>query len=199
LISSAFDLAVTNVLYMLVAIGFMMQAEKLLRKMFGFGKAETPGMLSGAAGTAIMMSSIEKLIPKKKSEEKDKKIPIAGGGSGGSGGSGGGSGGSGGSGGGSGGSGGSGGGWRSRLSTAAGLIDFADIGEGLTKKGQNFTRNIADGKPIRSIAKTMKKAYFSTAGAVAGTTIALAGDEPGKDMQQKPITLAKLGEQLADR
>ena len=204
LISSAFDLAVTNVLYMLVAIGFMMQAEKLLRKMFGFGKAETPGMLSGAAGTAIMMSSIEKLMPKNKSakntmfemtERNDKDKSKGGSQNGGSqnGGSQ--------NGGGQNGGGQNGGrfrNWARKLGNS-GLIDTGDISNQGAKVGEHFSRSIGDGKPIRAIAKTMKKAYFSTAGAVAGTTIALAGDEPGKDMQQKPITLAKLGEQLADR
>jgi len=49
LVSSAFELSSTNIIYSLVAIGFMMPAEKFIRKMFGFDKAQTPGFLGGAA------------------------------------------------------------------------------------------------------------------------------------------------------
>lgn len=58
LISSAMELATTSVLYSLVAIGFMMPAEKLLRKFFGFDKAQTPGFLGGASGAALTMSLV---------------------------------------------------------------------------------------------------------------------------------------------
>ena len=62
LISMAYDLAATNIIYTLVAIGFMMPAEKLIRKMFGVdGKASTPGFLGGAAGAAVAMSGMQKL------------------------------------------------------------------------------------------------------------------------------------------
>lgn len=61
LISMAYDLAATNIIYTLVAIGFMMPAEKLIRKMFGFEKASTPGILGGAAGAALAMSGVQKL------------------------------------------------------------------------------------------------------------------------------------------
>ncbi len=61
LISMAFDLAGTNIIYSLVAIGFMVPAEKLLRKMFGFDKASTPGFLQGATGTAMAMSAMHGL------------------------------------------------------------------------------------------------------------------------------------------
>ena len=61
-ISSAFELASTNILYMLTVIGFMMPAEKFLRKMFGFDKAQTPGFLSGAAGTALMVTAFNKIF-----------------------------------------------------------------------------------------------------------------------------------------
>ena len=50
LVSSAFELANTNMLYSLVAIAFMIPAEKLMRKFFGFEKAQTPGFLAGPAG-----------------------------------------------------------------------------------------------------------------------------------------------------
>ena len=62
LISSACELAEINIIYTLVAIGFMMPAEKLLRRFFGFEKAQTPGALGGAAGAALMMSGLNRLL-----------------------------------------------------------------------------------------------------------------------------------------
>ena len=61
LISMAYELAATNIVYTLVAIGFMIPAEKFVRKMFGFEKAQTPGMLGGAAGAALTMGGMQKL------------------------------------------------------------------------------------------------------------------------------------------
>ena len=77
LISTAFDLAGTNIIYSLVAIGFMTPAEKFLRKMFGFDKASTPGFLDGAAGAALTMfglNSLQKSIkgPQNKGNNKGK-------------------------------------------------------------------------------------------------------------------------------
>ena len=65
LISSAYELANENVLYTLIAIGFLMPAEKLLRKMFGFDKAQTPGLLGGAAGAAILMNGLNHVFRRK--------------------------------------------------------------------------------------------------------------------------------------
>lgn len=53
LVTSAFDLASENLIYSLVAIGFMLPAERLLRSFFGFEKASTPGAFAGAAGGAF--------------------------------------------------------------------------------------------------------------------------------------------------
>ena len=61
LISMAYDLASKSVIYTLVAIGFMIPAERFVRKMFGFEKAQTPGMLGGAAGAALTMTGMQKL------------------------------------------------------------------------------------------------------------------------------------------
>lgn len=61
LISMSFDLASENIIYTLVAIGFMMPAEKLIRAMFGLDKATTPGFLGGATGAALTMSAIQGL------------------------------------------------------------------------------------------------------------------------------------------
>lgn len=62
LVSSAYELASTNIIYSLVALGFMIPAEKLLRKFFGFEKAQTPGLLAGPAGAALTMSAVNKLF-----------------------------------------------------------------------------------------------------------------------------------------
>lgn len=60
-ISMAFDLAGKNVIYALVVIGFMIPAEKFLRKMFGFDKASSPGFLAGAGGIAMAMTAMKTL------------------------------------------------------------------------------------------------------------------------------------------
>lgn len=61
LVTSAFTLASENLLYTIVAIGFMIPAERLLRNLFGFEKAQTPGLLAGPAGAALAMTAINKL------------------------------------------------------------------------------------------------------------------------------------------
>ena len=67
LVSSAFELASTSPIYALVAIGFMTPAEKLMRRFFGFEKAKTPGLLGGAAGTALAMTGLQKMFGGSKS------------------------------------------------------------------------------------------------------------------------------------
>lgn len=64
LVSSAFKLASENIIYSLVAIGFMVPSEKLLRKFFGFEKAQTPGLLAGPAGAAMTMEAMKHLFGK---------------------------------------------------------------------------------------------------------------------------------------
>lgn len=64
LIGSAMDFASKNIVYVVVALGFMIPAEKILRSFFGFEKAKTPGLLAGPAGAAVMMSGINKLLGK---------------------------------------------------------------------------------------------------------------------------------------
>ena len=61
LVGTAFDLASQNYIYTTVAIAFMIPAEKLLRSLFGFEKAQTSGMLSAAAGGALAMTAIKSL------------------------------------------------------------------------------------------------------------------------------------------
>ena len=62
LIGSAMEFASKNILYVIVALGFMTPAEKLLRSFFGFEKATTPGLFGGPAGAAIMMNGWNKLL-----------------------------------------------------------------------------------------------------------------------------------------
>ena len=61
LVTSAWNLASSNLIYSIVALGFMIPAEKLLRNFFGFEKAHTPGMLAGPAGAALAMSAMNGL------------------------------------------------------------------------------------------------------------------------------------------
>lgn len=74
LIGSAMQLAAKNVLYVIVAFAFMVPAEKLMRKFFGFEKASTAGALGGAAGAALVMSGMKKLssIGKNNDSDSDK-------------------------------------------------------------------------------------------------------------------------------
>ena len=50
-----------NLIYALVAIGFLIPAEKFIRKMFGFEKAGTISPMGAAAGGAVVMNAINKL------------------------------------------------------------------------------------------------------------------------------------------
>lgn len=60
LIGTAFEFSVSNPLYTLVALGFMLQAEKIMRKFFGFEKAST--VAGGSAlGGAMAMQAINSL------------------------------------------------------------------------------------------------------------------------------------------
>ena len=62
LVSSAHELATQNLIYSIVAVGFMIPAEKLVRKFFGFEKAQTPGLLAGAGGAALAMTGLQSAI-----------------------------------------------------------------------------------------------------------------------------------------
>ena len=73
LVTSAFDLAGKNIIYTLVAIGFMMPAEKLLRSFFGFEKAHTPGLLAGPAGAALTMQGLQTLSNLRSGKSKSKE------------------------------------------------------------------------------------------------------------------------------
>ena len=213
-ISSAFELASTNILYSLTAIGFMMPAEKFLRKMFGFDKAQTPGFLSGAAGTALMVTAFNKMFHRKPSKggkddngngsnsggdegqgkfrEVDPSLlgqstgsPTGGGPTGG----------------GPTGGGPTGGGprRRTRRTNSSGFVKKQFRGfknaskEWANQKLNRAAKSIADGKPIKTIAKTAGGLYLGAGGAVLGATFALADDEPIKKMGQYAPTLGAAG------
>ena len=75
-ISTVMDMLVTKYpVYALVALGFIMPAEKILRKMFGFEKAGTLSAMGQMAGGAMLYSGVQKLagLGKKKDKDKDKE------------------------------------------------------------------------------------------------------------------------------
>lgn len=66
LLVSAQELAKTNAIYAIVAVGFMVPAEKLLRRFFGFEKAQTPGgLFAGPVGLAATMGLANKVFSSK--------------------------------------------------------------------------------------------------------------------------------------
>ena len=72
LVTSAYELAATNYIYSLVAIAFLIPAEKLMRSLFGFEKASTPGSAAGAvAGATLLNSGLQKLLHKAPTGGKD--------------------------------------------------------------------------------------------------------------------------------
>lgn len=61
MVSSAMDLASDNPIYALVTIGFLIPAEKFIKKMFGLDKGQTAGGLGSFAGGAMTMKALESL------------------------------------------------------------------------------------------------------------------------------------------
>ena len=62
LIGSVMDLAVNNMIYALVALGFLIPGEKLFRRFFGFEKAaKTGSIVGGVVGGSLAMNAINKL------------------------------------------------------------------------------------------------------------------------------------------
>lgn len=61
LVSSAMDLVEQNMIYALVAIGFLIPAEKFIKKMFGFDKADTTSGFGTFAGGALAMSGVKQV------------------------------------------------------------------------------------------------------------------------------------------
>ncbi len=78
LIGSAIEFASENIIYSIVALGFLLQAEKIMRKFFGFEKASTVESGSTAAlGGALAMAGINQIKriaggPGRKSSSSDK-------------------------------------------------------------------------------------------------------------------------------
>ncbi len=62
LVGMAMKFAANNIFYAVVAIGFLVPAEKILRRFFRFDRAQTPGMFEGAAGAALLMQGLNKIM-----------------------------------------------------------------------------------------------------------------------------------------
>ena len=60
-VGSAYELAANNPLYALVAIAFLIPAEKFIKKMFGLDKAESSSGFGSFAGGALAMSGLKHL------------------------------------------------------------------------------------------------------------------------------------------
>ena len=60
-VSSAIDLATDNPIYALVAIAFLIPAEKFIKKMFGLDKAESTGGFGSFAGGALAMKGLQSM------------------------------------------------------------------------------------------------------------------------------------------
>lgn len=62
LIGTAMDIATTNMLYAIAAMGFLMEAEQLMRKFFGFEKAATTGkVMGGLLGGALAINALQNI------------------------------------------------------------------------------------------------------------------------------------------
>ncbi len=61
LISSAMELVKQNLIYAIVAIGFLIPAERFIKKMFGMDKAETPSSFGSFAAGAATMSGFKQI------------------------------------------------------------------------------------------------------------------------------------------
>ena len=64
LITNAIDFASDNVLYAIVALAFMVPAEKFIKEMFGMKSSSPTGTLGAAAGGALVMSMLNKIKSK---------------------------------------------------------------------------------------------------------------------------------------
>ena len=79
-VGTAAGFASEHPVYALVCMGFMIPAEKFIRKMFGFEKASSVSQVGAAAGGAMVMNAINNI---KKGGSGDSKSGGSGGGSGG--------------------------------------------------------------------------------------------------------------------
>ena len=73
ILGSVMNLVKEHPVYAVVALGFLIPAEKFIRKMFGFEKAETVSALGGAAGAAFLMGHLKKLQNVFKSNNEDNE------------------------------------------------------------------------------------------------------------------------------
>lgn len=71
LVGSAIELATTSLIYAVVAIYFVIPAEKLLRKFFGFDNAGTLSAAGSFAGGALFSAMINKINRPKPPEPKE--------------------------------------------------------------------------------------------------------------------------------
>lgn len=62
LVSSAAELAVKHWIYSLVVLGFLITAEKILRKMFNFKAENAPGLVSGPIAAGLTMTGMRWLM-----------------------------------------------------------------------------------------------------------------------------------------
>lgn len=76
-IVNAMDFAKVNVLYAIVALAFMVPAEKIIKEMFGLKSSSPSSTLGAAAGGAFMMSMLNKIKnkPSKDDEAGGGKAP----------------------------------------------------------------------------------------------------------------------------
>lgn len=72
LVGSALELAHTSLIYSIVAIYFLIPAEKLLRKFFGFDNAGTLSAAGSFAGGAVFSAMINKMNRPKPRDDKEK-------------------------------------------------------------------------------------------------------------------------------
>lgn len=71
LVTSTFELMGENIIYSMVALAFMLPAEKLLRSLFGFEKAQTAPAI-GPAGAMMASSVLSSMLRKPKGGGKDR-------------------------------------------------------------------------------------------------------------------------------
>lgn len=75
LVGGAMELVSANMIYAVVAIGFMIPAEKLIRKFFGFDNAGTLSAAGSFAGGAVFSAMINKMNRPKPGDGGDKDAP----------------------------------------------------------------------------------------------------------------------------
>ncbi len=69
-IGSVMDLATSNLIYALVAMGFLLPAEKFIKKLFGLDRAETSKGFGEIAGGALAMKGMANLLGTFKGDKK---------------------------------------------------------------------------------------------------------------------------------